>query len=69
MDHGLSQRQAGSLMGISRRALTMAPAPDKDAALRDRLRSVWRANMGYRMAHAYVKDEFAPINVKRVHRI
>ena len=25
--------------------------------------------MGYRMAHALVRDEFAPLNVKRVHRI
>lgn len=25
--------------------------------------------MGYRMAHAVVKEEFAPLNVKRVHRI
>ena len=25
--------------------------------------------MGYRMAHAFVKAEFAPLNVKRVHRI
>ncbi len=25
--------------------------------------------MGYRMAHALVKDEFAPLNVKRVHRL
>jgi len=25
--------------------------------------------MGYRMAHAYVKEEFAPMNLKQVHRI
>ena len=25
--------------------------------------------MGYRMAHALVKEAFAPLNVKRVHRI
>ncbi len=25
--------------------------------------------MGYRMAHALVKEEFAPLNVKRVHRV
>lgn len=47
----------------------MQRAPDKDAALRDQLRSVWRPNMGYRMAHALVKEGFAPLNVKRVHRI
>ena len=46
------------------------PSPqDRDAELRDRLRSVWRPNMGYRTAHAFVKEEFHPLNVKRVHRI
>ena len=69
MAQGVSQRSACKVVGISRRALTMEPSPDKDAALRDRLRSVWRPNMGYRMAHAFVKEEFAPLNVKRVHRI
>ncbi|MCO5297205.1 MAG: IS3 family transposase [Fimbriimonadaceae bacterium] len=69
MDHGLSQRQASSLMGISRRALTMQPAPDKDVALRERLRAVWRPNMGYRMAHSLIRLENEPLNVKRVHRV
>lgn len=42
---------------------------DKDAALKERLREVWRPIMGYRMAHALIKSEFAPLNVKRVHRV
>lgn len=69
MAQGISQRTSCRLVGISRRGLALEPAPDKDAALIDRLRSVWRPNMGYRMAHALLKPEFAPLNVKRVHRL
>lgn len=69
MECGLSQRQACRLAGLSRRGLGLLPAADKNAVLRDRLRAVWRPNMGYRMAHAFVKEEFAPLNLKRVHRI
>jgi putative transposase len=56
-------------MGIARGTLVTAPIPDKDGMLRERLRGVWRPNIGYRMAHALVKEEFAPLNVKRVHRL
>lgn len=56
-------------MWIARGTLERQPAPDEDAALRERLREVWRPNMGYRMAHALVKPEFEPLNVKRVHRL
>lgn len=56
-------------MGIARGTLNERPAVDKDAPLRERLRSVWRPNMGYRMAHALVRPEFEPLNVKRVHRL
>lgn len=69
MAQGISQRSACRAVGISRRALTMAARPDKDGELREALKKVWRPNMGYRMAHAFVKEEFAPLNVKRVHRI
>jgi len=69
MEAGLSARKSCALMGLSRGALEGRPEPDKDATLKDRLRSVWRPNMGYRMAHALVKKEFAPLNVKRVHRL
>lgn len=56
-------------MGIARGTLNERPAVDKDAPLRERLRSVWRPNIGYRMAHALVRPEFEPLNVKRVHRL
>lgn len=69
MEAGLSARKSCSLMGIARGTLAEKPAADSDGALRERLREVWRPNMGYRMAHALVKAEFAPLNVKRVHRL
>ena len=69
MSEGLSARHACCIVGLSRRALALAERPDRDAALRDRLRAVWRPNMGYRMAHALVRPEFDLLNVKRVHRI
>ena len=69
MAHGVSERLACRVVGISRRGLHGKPKPDRSAALRERLREVWRPNMGYRMAHALVREEFAPLNVKRVHRL
>lgn len=69
MERGVTARRACSMCSISSAALYRRKAPDKDAVLRERLRAVWRPNMGYRMAHALVKAEFAPLNVKRVHRI
>lgn len=69
MNEGVSKRKACPLLGISRRGFGLGPRIDRDADLRDALREAWRPNMGYRMAHALVKDAFAPLNVKRVHRI
>jgi putative transposase len=69
MSEGLSQRRACRLVGLSRRGFVLPEPVDRDGPLRERLRSVWRPNMGYRMAHALVKAEFSVLNVKRVHRI
>ena len=69
MELGVTARRACHLAGISSGAPYRQPAPDKNAFLRERLRSVWRPNMGYRMAHALIRDEFAPLNLKRVHRL
>lgn len=69
MDEGVSARQSCVAVGLSRRGFSLKEGPDLDAALRDRLRAVWRPNMGYRMAWGLVRAEFAPLNVKRVHRI
>ena len=69
MQNGLSQRHACRAMGISRRGYSLVTKEDKDVRLRERLREIWRPNMGYRMAHALLKIEFEPLNVKRVHRL
>ena len=69
MERKVTARRACYIAGISSASLYREPPPDRDAVLRDRLRAAWRPNMGYRMAHALVKDEFAPLNVKRVHRV
>jgi len=69
MERGVTARRACRICAISSAEPYREPAPDKDAALKERLRSVWRPNMGYRMAHALVRPEYAPLNVKRVHRI
>ena len=69
MSEGVSVRRACWITGVSTAEPYREPAPDKNVALRDKLRSTWRPNMGYRMAHALIRGEFAPLNVKRVHRI
>jgi putative transposase len=69
MERKVTTRRACYIAGISSAALYREPAPDKDVDLRERLKAVWRPNMGYRMAHAMVSPEFAPLNVKRVHRL
>jgi putative transposase len=67
---GLSLRRACNAMGISRRGYGLASKEgDRDAELRERLRAAWRPNMGYRTAHALVRRELSPLNVKRVHRV
>jgi transposase InsO family protein len=69
MERGVTARRACGICGISTAAPYREKSPDRDSALRERLKGIWRPNMGYRMAHALVKPEFAPLNVKRVHRI
>lgn len=69
MERNVTTRRASYIVGISSATLYRLPAPDKDADLRERLKAVWRPNMGYRMAHAIVRPEFAPLNLKRVHRV
>ncbi len=69
MERGVTARRACRICRVSSAAPYRERAPDKDAPLRERLKGVWRPNMGYRMAHALVRPEFAPLNVKRVHRI
>lgn len=69
MERGVTARRACRIVGISSASPYREPAPDRSAELREALKKVWRPNMGYRMAHAFVKGQFEPLNVKRVHRI
>lgn len=69
MEEGVTARRACQVMGISSSALYREPVENKDGPVREALLRVWRPNMGYRMAHALVQEEFAPLNLKRVHRI
>jgi putative transposase len=69
MQEGVKARRACHIMGVSTASPYRKPPLDKDEELREKLKATWRPNMGYRMAHALVKPEFAPLNVKRVHRI
>lgn len=69
MEQGVTARRACDIVGISTASPYRAKAPSRDEALVERLKAVWRPNMGYRMAHALLQGEFAPLNVKRVHRL
>lgn len=69
MDFGVRARRACRICGLSTRSLYARPRPDKDEALREALKKVWRPNMGYRTAWAFLREELAPLNVKRVHRV
>jgi len=71
MARGISARQACRLVGMSRSSFAYRAAPDRNAVLRERLRQLAEEHpkIGYRMAWAHLKDEFAPLNLKRVRRL
>ena len=69
MADGVKAKRACWIMGVSTAEPYRAPSADKDGSLREALQKVWRPNMGYRMAWALVRDGFAPLNLKRVHRV
>ena len=56
-------------MGISSSSLRYKPAPEPNQKLKKRLHEVARPGLGYRGAWATLREEFAPLNVKRVHRL
>jgi transposase InsO family protein len=69
MAAGVKARRACQIMGVSTAEPYREHVPDRDSPLREALHRVWRPNMGYRIAHALVVPEFAPLNVKRTHRV
>jgi len=69
MREGLSQRRSCRFMGLSGSSFRYAPRPDRDGPLRARIQESLRPGTGYRTAWAELREEFAPLNVKRVHRL
>jgi transposase InsO family protein len=70
-EHGLSERQALRLVGMSASTLRYRPCGDGNAALRERLRELagQHRRHGYRMLHSRLRIDGWAINVKRTYRI
>ena len=69
--HVLSQRRACGLIGITRRGLQRAPAPDRNLQLRQRLRELaeQRRQWGCPMLYLVLRREGWRANHKRVERL
>ena len=69
--HGLSQRRACGLIGITRRSLRRVPAVDRNLALRQRLRILAeeRRRWGSPMLYLVLRREGFAVNHKRVERL
>lgn len=65
----MSLRAACRIMGISGSSLRYKKAPDRNAGLKIRLVQVARPGVGYRTAWGNLKEEFRPLNRKRVERL
>ena len=68
---GLSERKACELAGISRTAYRRPPKPDKDKALKARLKELaeLHPSYGHPMLHSLLKREGLVINKKRTYRL
>ena len=71
MARGLSSRRACKLIGLGRSSFAYKPAPSRNAELVDRLRQLAgeQPRLGWRLAWAQLREEFAPLNKKRVRRL
>lgn len=69
--HGLSQRRACRLVGLSRTVARYQPQRASDAALRDRLKTLARQypRYGYLMLHSLLAAEDLVVNRKRTYRL
>jgi putative transposase len=69
--HGLSERRACGLVEITRRSFRRPPAPDRNAELRKRLRTLAeeRRRWGCPRLHLMIRREGLLVNHKRVERI
>jgi len=68
---GLKKSRAGRLVGLCRNTLRYQPKPDKDKALRGRMKELAekRRRFGCQMLHLLLKREGLVINHKRTERI
>ena len=69
--HGVSERRACALVGVSRRVIRYEPTRPDDGALRQRLRELAaeRRRFGYRRLHILLRREGVMINRKKTQRI
>ena len=69
--HGLSERRACAVVGVSRRVVRYRPARPDDAALRQRLRELAgeRRRFGYRRLGYLLSREGMPPNHKKLLRL
>ena len=69
--HKLSQRRACGLLGITRRGFTLKATPDRNAALRKRLRELAeeKRRNGCPLLYQTLKREGFKVNHKRVERL
>ena len=70
-EHGLSERRACRLVGLSRMTARRVVRRREDGRLRERLVTLAgeRRRFGYRMLHALLRREGWPVNHKRVERL
>ena len=71
MARGLSARRACKLVGLSRSSLAYKPAPSRNVELVAKMRHLAgeQPRLGWRIAWAQLKEEFAPLNKKRLRRL
>ena len=71
MARNISARRACKLIGLSRSSFAYKAAPSRNAELvaRMRLLAAEQPRLGCRMAWAQLRDDFAPLNLKRVRRL
>jgi len=70
-EHGLSERRACRLVGMSRMAARRGPRRREDGRLRERLTALAgeRRRFGYRRLHALLRREGWKVNHKRIERL
>jgi putative transposase len=71
MARGLSARRACKLIGLSRSSYEYKPAPSRNVELVEKMMHLAgeQPRLGWRLAWAQLREEFAPLNKKRLRRL